>query len=154
MDPKERSRRAAGILDRYLGGHLLLPHLPGDPVSLIIGAVGSVSARRMLDELGVLYGVVAWDGASFRRHVLEDALPAWKHGSRVLADGDSLIVVAPGCPFREAVVRDPRICGLCKAGQVALVEQAVPGVKANVPGSVTDGLPACLLHVRDAEAPA
>lgn len=152
MDLNERRRRAASILDRYLGGEILPPHVPGDPASLVVAIRGSVTAHRMLDELGRLYGVAAWNATDFRKHVLEDAFPAWKPGTHLVDERGSLVVVAPGCPLEADVRDDPRICALCKAAQVAMVEQAVDGARAQVPATVTEGARECLLHVSEADA--
>lgn len=151
MDPGTRRQKAAALLQHYLGGALLPPHVPGDPASLVVALRGSLTAHVLLDELGRLYGVDRWDARTFREHVLEDAFPEWKRGTRVVGSADHFVVATPGCPIAADVADDPRICGLCQAAQVAMVERALGGAEARVVGTVSGGLPACLLRVTAAD---
>jgi hypothetical protein len=148
-----RNRLAAEILQEYLDGRFLPPFIPGEPRSLGAALGAAAVEPEILGMLAGVYGVGRWDLDSFKRYVLEGAIPAWKRDTTVIEQEGVLKIRSRMCPFAPDAKLDPRICDMCRLTQQMLVQGAARGEIADTAftHTVAKGDAGCDLIIRRKE---
>ncbi|MBI4392958.1 MAG: hypothetical protein HY556_04040 [Euryarchaeota archaeon] len=151
-----RNRVAAQILQEYLDGRFLPPFVAGEPRHLGAALGATAIGEEILGMLAAVYGVTQWDFDSFKRHVLEGALPAWKRDTVLTDSGTVVKVRSTICPLEPEARLDPRICDMCKLTQEILIKGAAgPEIlDATFTHTVAKGDPSCDLVIRRRSADA
>lgn len=128
MDAGEAAARkvweARRLVQDALDPAKLRPDASGQSIGPVQAAARAVPS--FVDKLADLYEVKGWDATAFRRAFLEGAQRGWKGNMQVRSTPDEVVATSTGCPLRDEVAKDPRLCSMCQAFQRLVAIATIP----------------------------